>query len=54
MERNLEFRARRWAVEVTRSFPLIVFASFWFANYLPLIQFACAVIVLHKILPIYR
>ena len=59
LERNPEFHARRWVVEVTHSFlnrfrKLLVRFEKKSANYLALIQFACAVIVWRKILHVHR
>ena len=59
LDRNPEFRARRWVVEVTHSFfnrfrKLLVRFEKKAANYLALIQFACAVIVWRKFLRVHR
>ena len=58
LERNPDFRARRWVVEVTHSFfnrfrKLLVRFEKKAANYLALIQFACAVIVWRKLIPVH-
>ena len=58
MERNPDFRARRWVVEVTHSFfnrfrKLLVRYEKKADNYLALVQFACAVIVWRKFLPVH-
>jgi len=59
LERNPEFHARRWVVEVAHSFfnrfrKLLVRFEKKADNYLALIQFACAVIVWRKILRVHR
>ena len=59
LERNPDFRARRWVVEVTHSFfnrfrKLLVRFEKKAANYMALIQFACAVIVWRKIIRVHR
>ena len=58
LERNPDFRARRWVVEVTHSFfnrfrKLLVRFEKKAANYMALIQFACAVIVWRKLIPVH-
>lgn len=58
LERNPDFRARRWVVEVTHSFfnrfrKLPVRFEKKAANYMALIQFACAVIVWRKLIPVH-
>ena len=58
LERNPDFRARRWVVEVTHSFfnrfrKLLVRFEKKAANYLALVQFACAVIVWRKFLRVH-
>jgi len=58
LERNPDFRARRWVVEVTHSFfnrfrKLLVRYEKKAANYLALVQFACAVIVWRKFLRVH-
>ena len=58
LERNPDFRARRWVVEVTHSFfnrfrKLLVRYEKNAANYLALVQFACAVIVWRKFLRVH-
>ncbi|MDE7262308.1 MAG: transposase, partial [Oscillospiraceae bacterium] len=58
LERNPDFRARRWVVEVTHSFfnrfrKLLVRYEKKAANYLALVQFACAVIVWRKFLHVH-
>ena len=55
LERNPDFRARRWVVEVTHSFfnrfrKLLVRYEKKAANYLALVQFACSIIVWRKFL----
>ncbi len=59
LEHNPDFHARRWVVEVTHSFfnrfrKLLVRFEKKAANYLALIQFACAVIVWRKLIPVHR
>ncbi len=56
--RNPDFHARRWVVEVAHSFfnrfrKLLVRFEKKAANYLALIQFACAVIVWRKLIPVH-
>ena len=58
LERNPDFRARRWVVEVTHSFfnrfrKLLVRFEKKAANYLALIQCACAVIVWRKLIRVH-
>ena len=58
LEHNPDFRARRWVVEVTHSFfnrfrKLLVRYEKKAANYLALVQFACAVIVWRKFLCVH-
>ena len=58
LERNPDFKARRWVVEVTHSFfnrfrKLLVRYEKKAANYLSLVQFACAVIVWRKFLRVH-
>ena len=58
LERNPDFRARRWVVEVTHSFfnrfrKMLVRFEKKAANYLALIQFACAVIVWRKLIRVH-
>ncbi len=59
LERNPDFHARRWVVEVTHSFlnrfrKLLVRFEKKAANYLALIQFACATIVWRKLISVHR
>lgn len=59
LERNPTFRAHRWVVEVTHSFlnrfrKLLVRFEKKAANYLALVQFACAIIVWRKLIPVHR
>ena len=59
IERNPDFKARRWMVEVTHSFfnrfrKLLVRFEKKAQNYLALIHFACAIIVWRKIIPVHR
>ena len=58
-ERNPDFRACRWVVEVTHSFfnrfcKLLVRFEKKAANYLALIHFACAVIVWRKFIHVHQ
>ena len=58
LKRNPDFRARRWVVEVTHAFfnrfrKLLVRYEKKAANYLALVQFACAVIVWRKFLRVH-
>ena len=58
-EQNPNFKARRWVVEVTHSFfnrfrKLLVRFEKKAANYLFLLQFACAIIVWRKLIPVHR
>ena len=57
--KNLNFKARRWVVEVTHSFfnrfrKLLVRYEKKARNYLALIHFACAIIVWRKIIPVHK
>ena len=59
LERNPDFRARRWVVEVTHSFfnrfrKLLVRYEKKAVNYMALLQFACAVIVWRKLSRVHR
>ncbi len=59
LERNPDFHARCYVVEVTHSFlnrfrKLLVRFEKEAANYLALIQFACAVIVWRKLFQVHR
>ncbi len=59
LERNPAFRAHRWVVEVTHSFlnrfrKLLVRFEKKAANYLALIQFACATIIWRNLIPVHR
>jgi len=59
LERNPDFRARRWVVEVTHSFfnrfrKLLVRYEKKAVNYMALLQFACAVIVWRKLIRVHR
>ncbi len=59
LECNPDFHAHRWVVEVTHSFlnrfrKLLVRFEKKAANYLALIQFACAIIVWRKLIPVHR
>lgn len=59
IERNPDFRARRWVVEVTHSFfnrfrKLLVRFEKKSANYLALVHFACAIIVWRKLIRVHR
>ena len=58
-EQNPNFKARRWVVEVTHSFfnrfrKLLVRFEKKAANYLALLQFACAIIVWRKLIPVHK
>ena len=58
LERNPDFHARRWVVEVTHSFlnrfrKLLVRFEKKATNYLALVQFACAIIVWRKFLHVH-
>jgi len=58
-ERNPDFKARRWVVEVTHSFlnrfrKLLVRFEKKSNNYLALIHFACAVIVWRKCIVVHQ
>ena len=59
IERNPDFKARRWVVEVTHSFfnrfrKLLVRFEKKSANYLALLHFACAIIVWRKLIQVHR
>lgn len=59
LERNPDFHARRWVVEVTHSFfnrfrKLLVRFEKKAANYIALLHFACAVIVWRKLIPVHH
>lgn len=59
IERNPDFKARRWVVEVTHSFfnrfrKLLVRFEKKAQNHLALIHFACAIIVWRKLIPVHR
>ena len=59
IERNPDFKVRRWVVEVTHSFfnrfrKLLVRFEKKAQNYLALIHFACAIIVWRKLIPVHR
>ncbi len=59
LEHNPGARARRWVVEVVHSFmnrfrKLLVRYEKKAANYLALVQFACAIIVWRKLIPVHR
>ena len=59
LERNPDFHARRWVVEVTHSFfnrfrKLLVRFEKKAANYLALVQLACAVIAWRKLIQVHR
>lgn len=59
LKHNPDFRAHRWVVEVTHSFlsrfrKLLVRYEKKAANYMALLQFACAVIVWRKIIRVHR
>ena len=59
LERNPNFRACRWVVEVTHSFfnrfrKLLVRYEKKAANYMALLHFACAVIVWRKLIRVHR
>ena len=59
LERNPDFRARRWVVEVTHSFfnrfrKLLIRYEKKAVNYMALLQFACAVIVWRKLIRVHR
>lgn len=58
-ERNPDFKARRWVVEVTHSFfnrfrKLLVRFEKKENNYLALIHFACAIIVWRKCISVHK
>ena len=59
IERNPDFHAHRWVVEVTHSFfnrfrKLLVRFEKKASNYLALVHFACAIIVWRKLIPVHR
>ena len=59
LERNPDFKAKRWVVEVTHSFmnrfrKLLVRYEKKTENYLALIEFACAIIVWRKLIPVHQ
>lgn len=59
LERNPEFKARRWVAEVTHSFmnrfrKLLVRYEKKAENYMALIEFACAIIVWRKLIPVHQ
>ena len=59
LERNPDFRPRRWVVEVTHSFfnwfrKLLVRYEKKATNYMALLHFACAVIVWRKLICVHR
>lgn len=59
IERNPDFKARRWVVEVCHSWinrfrKLLVRFEKYAENYLALVQFACALIVWRKIIPVHQ
>ena len=59
IERNPEFRPRRWVVEVTHSFvnrfrKLLVRYEKKDVNYLGLLEFAFAIIVWRKLIPVHE
>ena len=59
IERNPDFKTRRWVVEVTHSFfnrfrKLLVRFEKKAQNYLALIHFACAIIVWRKLIQVHR
>ena len=59
IERNLDFKARRWVVEVSHSFlnrfrKLLVRFEKKSANYLALIHFAFAIIVWRNLIPVHQ
>lgn len=58
-ERNPNFKARRWVIEVTHTFfncfcKLLVRFEKKAQNYLALIHFACSIIVGHKLIQVHR
>lgn len=58
LEKNPNFRAHRWVVEVTHSFlnrfrKLLVRFEKIAANYLALVHFACAIIVWRKLISVH-
>ena len=59
LERNPNFKARRWVAEVTHSFmnrfrKLLVRYEKKAENYLALVEFACAIIVWRKLIPVHQ
>lgn len=59
IERNPDFKARRWVVEVSHSFlnrfrKLLVRFEKSDNSYLGLIEFACAIIVWRKLIPVHN
>ena len=59
LKRNPDFKARGWVVEVTHSFmnrfrKLLVRYKKKTENYLALIEFACAIIVWRKLIPVHQ
>ena len=59
LERNPDFKARRWVVEVTHSFmnrfrKLLVRYEKKTENYMALVEFACAIIVWRKLIPVHQ
>ena len=59
LERNPQFHAKRWVVEVTHSFfnrfrKLLVRFEKKAKNYLGLLYFACAIIVWRKIISVHK
>ena len=59
IQRNPDFKARRWVVEVTHSFfnrfrKLLVRFEKKAKNYLALIHFACSIIVWRKLIQVHR
>ena len=58
IERNPDFHAHRWVVEVSHSFfnrfrKLLVRFEKKASNYLALVHFACAIIVWRKLIPVH-
>jgi len=59
IERNPDFKPRRWVVEVSHSFlnrfrKLLVRFEKTDNSYLGLIEFACAIIVWRKLIPVHK
>jgi transposase len=59
IERNPDFKARRWVIEVSHSFvnrfrKLLVRFEKTDSSYLGLLKFAVALIVWHKIIPVHK